>query len=69
MDGSFVKTEIWAPYDLKATCKGGKLAPFDTHTLSDGSHTIEAKIAFVTGEVEAVESAFSVSNGTNRMHF
>jgi hypothetical protein len=62
LDGSFVKTELRAPYDLKGTYDGGKPAPFDTRKLDNGSHSVRAKIVFASGEVEAVASRFSVSN-------
>jgi len=62
LDGSFFKTELWAPYDLMGTYDGGKPAPFDTRKLDNGSHSVRAKIVFAAGEVEAVASRFSVSN-------
>ena len=62
LDGLFVKTESWAPYDLKGTRDRGIPAPFDTRTLDNGSHTVRAEIEFAAGEVEAVASRFSVSN-------
>ena len=62
LDGSFVKTESWAPYDLKGTYDSGRPARFDTRTLDDGSHSVRAEIVFAGGEVEAVASSFLVFN-------
>lgn len=61
LDGSFVKTEFWAPYDLKGTYRRGNPAPFDTRTLKDGSHTVRAEIVFPSG-VQSIESEFITRN-------
>ena len=62
LDGSFVKTESFAPYDLKGTRDGGVPAPFDTRTLDNGSYTVRAEIEFDSDEVVTVVSTFSVFN-------
>lgn len=61
LDGSPVKTEFWAPYDLMGTYSGGNPAPFDTRKLKDGSHTVRAEIVFPSG-VQSVKSTFETLN-------
>ena len=65
LDDSFVKTEFLAPYDLKGTYSRGKPAPFDTRTLEDGSHTIQAEIVFPSG-VQSISSKFETRNYESR---
>ena len=55
IDGALVKTENFAPFDLAG---GGKsLAnPFDTSKLSDGYHTVRARITKFNGTRETISA-------------
>jgi hypothetical protein len=62
MTGTPYRTENNAPYDLA----GGTVTtanPFDTNTLSDGSHSVTAAIERSTG-TDVITATFTVNNGT-----
>lgn len=54
IDGSTHNTENYAPYDLGA--------PFDTRTLSNGTHTISARITDQNAAVQNVSVVCTVAN-------
>ena len=58
------KTEGLAPYDLGGTAANGTALPFNTATLSDGDHTLQATIELTAGGSEVVSVPFAVSNST-----
>ena len=56
LDGSTHNTEAYAPYDLGA--------PFNTRTLSNGTHTISARITDQNGALQNVSVVCTVSNNS-----
>ena len=61
MSGTPKQTESVAPYDFA----GGSVStakPFDTSSLSEGSHTITAKVVLSGGGSEVVNATFTVNN-------
>jgi acid phosphatase type 7 len=61
MSGTPRKVERNAPYDFA----GGTVStanPFDTTSVSDGSHTITAAVVLTTGGTEVVHATFTVAN-------
>jgi hypothetical protein len=61
MTGTPRRTESSAPYDFA----GGTVStanPFDTTTVSDGSHTITAAVVLTNGSTEVVNATFTVAN-------
>jgi hypothetical protein len=61
MSGTPRRTESTAPYDFA----GGTVStanPFDTRTLSNGSHTITAAVDKTGGGTEVVHATFTVAN-------
>ena len=57
-----VRTETVAPYDLAGTATSGAANPFDTTTLTDGSHTVTAEVVLTAGGTQVVNAAFQVQN-------
>jgi hypothetical protein len=55
VDGQTRNTELYAPYDFVTS-------PFDTATLSNGSHTITARITLQDNTVQTVNAVYNVSN-------
>jgi hypothetical protein len=55
------RTESSAPYDF-AGGTATTASPFDTRTISNGSHTITAAIDLTSGATEVVNATFTVSN-------
>lgn len=61
LDGTHVQTENNPPYDFQ----GGDATaadPWDTTTVSDGEHTIEARSVLTDGSTETVSATFTVDN-------
>jgi len=61
MTGTPRRRETGAPYDFA----GGTVStanPFDTKTVSDGSHTITAAVDLAAGGTEVVHASFTVAN-------
>ena len=59
-----MQRERYAPYDLK----GGNDAtanPFDTSTLTDGTHTLTTVITLANGTKEVISAEFTVDNFVN----
>lgn len=56
------KTESNAPWDFAGTATGGLALPFDTAALSDGLHSITAKLDLAGGGSQLLQAAFVVSN-------
>ncbi len=56
IDGQTHNTENYAPYDLGE--------PFDTSTLSNGSHTISAQVRLQDGTTQNINAVCTVSNIT-----
>ncbi len=61
VDGRFIRTERFAPYDLGST-SGNNGLPFDTRTLNDGAHAVDARVVLNNGSVENVRATFNVNN-------
>ena len=61
-DGSRVKTEKDAPYDLRGTLNSKNAIPFRTRRRSNGHHTLRAEITFKSKGKLSVSSAFSIFN-------
>ena len=63
--GSPRKTESNAPWDFAGTAGDTSRSanPFDTQTISNGSHTITAAIDLSAGGTQVVNSTFTVDNG------
>ncbi len=61
IDGNFINYESSAPYDLKGT-RRGRSRPFNTGTLSDGSHTLEAVVIFSSGGKQTISNEFETLN-------
>ncbi|MGI9301752.1 MAG: Ig-like domain-containing protein, partial [Gammaproteobacteria bacterium] len=61
LDGSLVRTEFAAPYDLRGAA-GGVPRPLDTRTLANGAHTVRAEILFTSGEVSSESAMFDTAN-------
>ena len=57
IDGQTHNTENYAPYDVGE--------PFDTTSLSNGSHTISALIRLQDGSNQTIRSVCTVDNGTS----
>jgi hypothetical protein len=61
MFGTPRRVEKSAPYDFA----GGSVStanPFDTLTVSDGSHTLTAAVELSGGGIEVVNATFTVAN-------
>ena len=67
LEGCRVKTERYAPYDLRGTRDSGEAAPLRTHRLSNGRYTIRADITFYSGGKLSVSAAFYVFNESNSL--
>jgi Cellulase (glycosyl hydrolase family 5)/Ca-dependent carbohydrate-binding module xylan-binding len=63
LDGTFKRTEGLAPFDFGGGTVDTATA-LDTKTLSDGSHTIRAKLNKTDGTSTEVSVAFTVNNAT-----
>ncbi len=60
--GPYFKREGKAPYDLNGTMSNGQANAFDTNTLSDGSHTITARVELSAGGNAVVTATVTISN-------
>jgi hypothetical protein len=63
LTGTPRRVETSAPYDFA----GGTVStanPFDTTTVSDGSHTITAAVVLTSGSTEVVNATFAISNNS-----
>jgi hypothetical protein len=60
-----MKTENFAPYDLRGTRSRQRCIKFDTENLRNGSHAVSAKIFFDSGETTTVSAGFSVRNNSD----
>ncbi len=67
LNGSLEKEENRAPWDLGGTGSDPqRLAlAFDTADLTDGSHSLEARLSFDDGRSDSVSATFSVQNGAS----
>jgi acid phosphatase type 7 len=64
MSGGPTKNETNAPWDFAGTNKqNGTAYPYSTTQLSDGQHSISAKVTLASGTIESISSSFTVSNG------
>ena len=61
IDGNFVKTENFAPFDLRGGSANAQ--PFNTNNLSNGSHTLRAEVLFDNGSTDSISANFQVDNG------
>ena len=66
VDGTLVRTENFAPFDLLGGTvgSGGAANPFNTNELTNGSHTITAGIVFNDGSSDSISAVFEVANGS-----
>jgi hypothetical protein len=62
--GTAIKTENQAPYDLGGTSSTDTAFPFDTRNLTDGTHTLTAKLTLLDGSKQLVTASFTAVNGT-----
>jgi lysophospholipase L1-like esterase len=62
LDGSLVKTEGLAPFDLLGSTTANKAIPYDTTQLTDGQHEISALINLTGGGSELISGTFEVNN-------
>ena len=62
MSGEPTQTENLVPFDLEGTVWDGSALPFDTTALSDGEHTITAKVTSNGGDVYVLHAEFVVNN-------
>jgi N-acetylneuraminic acid mutarotase len=69
LTGSPRLVELKAPFDFAGTAPDGSANPFDTHSLSDGAHTISAVVETTAGPSPAVAATFFVGNGEPRLAF
>ncbi len=64
LTGSPRQTERIAPYDFAGTASNDLAYPFNSSTLSNGTHTISAVISLAAGGSEVVSATFTVNNTT-----
>ena len=62
LDGYRVKTERYAPYDLRGTRRSMEAAPLRTRRWSNGHHTLRADITFTSRGKLSVSASFSILN-------
>ena len=62
VNGYKVKTEWYAPYDLRGTLESMEAAPLRTWRLRNGKYTLRADITFNSGGILSESAAFSISN-------
>jgi hypothetical protein len=62
MAGSPHQTENIAPFDLEGTAGDGLALPFDTGSLSDGTHTVTMAVTMLNGQQRVVHTTFTVRN-------
>jgi N-acetylneuraminic acid mutarotase len=62
MTGSPRIVESLAPYDFAGTASDGTANPFNTNTISNGSHVITAAIDRSAGGTEVLHATFTVDN-------
>jgi hypothetical protein len=60
IDGSLQRTENIAPYDLAGTADSGLAAPFDTQSLSQGTHVFSARVTKTDGSSQTITANSSV---------
>ncbi len=63
--GTPTKTEGLKPYDLGGTQSNDNAIPYDTSTLSDGSHTLVAKVIKNDLSEEVIAATFNIGNAVN----
>jgi mannan endo-1,4-beta-mannosidase len=61
--GSAFSTDSSGPFDLAGTASNGTAKPFDTRTLSEGSHSVAARVRHTDGTSETMSATFTVANG------
>ena len=62
MSGTPRKTEGNGPFDFAGTAADGSALPFDTNSISNGTHSITAALDLVDGTTQVVTASFAVSN-------
>jgi hypothetical protein len=62
MSGTPRKTESNGPFDFAGTATNGSANPFNTKTVSNGTHSITAAIDLLDGTTQVVRRSFVVSN-------
>lgn len=56
------RTERKAPFDFNGTASGFTAKAFNTETLTDGQHTLYARVVYTNGVTEILSAAFTVNN-------
>ncbi|HEX6207425.1 MAG TPA: kelch repeat-containing protein [Actinomycetota bacterium] len=69
MTGTPTKVEKGAPYDFAGTAQDGRAFPWNTSSVSDGSHTISALVELSGGGSEVVHATFTVANTAPQLRF
>ena len=65
MSGHPYQVEEVINYDFAGTAGDGSALPFDTTTLSDGTHQITGLIELSSGDTRTVNATFTVANSSN----
>ncbi|MEX2378376.1 MAG: kelch repeat-containing protein [Dehalococcoidia bacterium] len=65
MAGAAHQLEGRAPYDFAGTAPDDTAFPFDTNSISDGSHSITARVVMSNSEEFVITSSFTVANGSD----
>ncbi|MFO1418289.1 MAG: choice-of-anchor Q domain-containing protein [Methylotetracoccus sp.] len=60
LDGAYVRTEKYTPFDFASTAADGSAAPFNTAALSPGSHSVSARFKMTDGTVQTAGASFSI---------
>ncbi|UZE94367.1 Kelch repeat-containing protein [Alkalimarinus alittae] len=69
MSGTPTKIENVKPFDLNGTKTNNNAIPLDTHTLSDGAHTLHAKVILDDSSEEVLTANFDVVNASKGFIF
>jgi hypothetical protein len=59
--------ENYAPYDFTGTASGGTADPWDTSTLTSGTHTITQSVTPSSGAIQTVSASFSVQTTQSKI--
>jgi hypothetical protein len=69
LQGNPIHVATSSPYDFAGSLADGTAVPFDTTQVSDGTHSIAARVAYQDGTSETVTGVFSVTNSTTQLSF
>ena len=62
IDGVSQRVERWSPYDLAGTATSGDAKPLDTESLSNGDHTVTARVTRTSGSRYDLDATMTVDN-------